>query len=50
MEKYQTSGRLVIPRPCPFGSVRRKKSVTLRLFVLCVQGMRNGQHYNFFTF
>ena len=49
MEKYQTAGRLVIRRPCPVVSeenfLRR-----LDLFVLCVQGRRNGQRLNFFTF
>ena len=50
MEKYQTAGRLVIQRPCPAVSEENFLSVTLGFFVLCVQGRRNGQRSNFFTF
>ena len=47
MEKYQTAGRLVIRRPCP---VKIFLVSCLDLFALCVQGQRNRQHWNFFTF
>ena len=39
MEKYQTAGSLVI-----------RRMSRLDLFALCVQGQRNGQRWNFFTF
>ena len=47
MEKYQTTGRLVIRRPCP---VKIFLVSRLDLSALCVQGQRNGQRRNFFTF
>ena len=47
MEKYQTAGRLVIRRPCP---VKIFLVARLDLSALCVQGQRNGQRRNFFTF
>ena len=47
MEKYQTAGRLVIRRPC---SVKIFLVSCLDLFALCVQGQRNRQRWNFFTF
>ena len=46
MEKYQTTGRLVIRRPCP---VKIFLVSRLDLSALCVQGQRNGQRRNFFT-
>ena len=47
MEKYQTAGRLVIRRPFP---VKIFLVSRLYLFALRVQGQRNGQRWNFFTF
>ena len=47
MEKYQTAGRLVIQRPCP---VKIFLVSRLDIFALCVQGQRNGQCWDFFTF
>ena len=50
MEKYQTAGRLVIRRSCPVVSGENFLVSRLDLFALCVQGQRNGQRWNFFTF
>ena len=46
MEKYQAAGRLVIGRPYPVMSEEKKVS-RLDLFVLCVQGRRDGKSSNF---
>ena len=46
MEKYQTAERL-IRRLCP---VKIFLVSLLDLSALCVQGQRNGQRWNFFTF
>ena len=46
MEKYQAAGRLVIGRPYPVVSEEKKVS-RLDLFVLCVQGRRDGKSSNF---
>ena len=50
MEKYQTAGRLVIRRPCLVVSSKISLVSRLDLFALCVQGQRNEQCWNFFTF
>ena len=50
IEKYRTAGGLVIRRPCPVVSAGNLVVSRLDLFVLCVQGWRNGQRLNFFTF